>query len=80
MEDDPLRWAWKDGDIDMILHFKTQELVIDPVDTYGVLLGETFVGLTLGGYDTINVLGAKRPGHFYEVWLRARIINLITKV
>jgi hypothetical protein len=49
-----------DGDIDLMLHFRTQETGIQPGDTEACLIGETFNGDALRGCDSIMVKGGKR--------------------
>ncbi len=46
-----------DGDIDMILHFKTQETGIAPGDTEASLTVETYNGQKIEGTDSVRVLG-----------------------
>lgn len=43
----------KDGDMDMVLHFKTQETGIQHGDTQACLTGKTFAGESIYGCDTI---------------------------
>jgi len=45
-----------DGDLDMILHFKTQETGIEPGDTEAALTGETYDGISIEGTDTIRTV------------------------
>jgi hypothetical protein len=45
-----------DGDIDMILHFKTQETGIAPGDTEASLTGETYSGHKIVGTDSVRVI------------------------
>ncbi len=56
----PLRWALEDvdydGDLDLIFHFKTQELNIDEYSTEATLIGETFDGILIQGTDTVNIV------------------------
>jgi uncharacterized repeat protein (TIGR01451 family) len=63
----PVQWALEDvdddGDIDMILHFKTQELDFDllvdegGIYPYAYLTGETNDGQAFEGKDTVRLLG-----------------------
>lgn len=48
-----------DGDIDMVLHFKTQDTGIQCGDTQAILTGETVSGQAITGSDTIKTVGCK---------------------
>lgn len=48
-----------DGDIDMILHFNTQETGIVCGDTSAYLIGKTYTGQTFKGSDSVNTVGCK---------------------
>jgi hypothetical protein len=48
-----------DGQLDMILHFKTQATGIVCGTTTGVLTGNTFSGEALRGTDSVNTVGCK---------------------
>ena len=48
-----------DGDVDMILHFSTQNTGIVCGDTYASLTGETFDGQMIEGSDSVNTVGCK---------------------
>jgi hypothetical protein len=54
----PLRWALEDvdndGDMDMLFHFKTQELDLD--STEATLTGDTSSGCPIIGTDTVNIV------------------------
>lgn len=51
-----------DGDIDLVLHFKTQQTGIQKGDTEASLTGETFDGQAITGTDAIRTAGkAKKP-------------------
>lgn len=56
----PLRWAMEDvdydGDLDLLFHFKTQELDLDMDSTEATLTGETFDGMLIEGTDTVNIV------------------------
>ena len=56
----PLRWAWEDvdgdGDVDVLFHFKTQELNLDGDSTEATLTGETFDAVQIEGTDTVNIV------------------------
>jgi hypothetical protein len=49
-----------DGNIDLILHFKTQDTEITCGDTSASLTGETFSGQAIEGADTIVTVGCKK--------------------
>jgi hypothetical protein len=56
----PLRWAMEDvdgdGDMDLLFHFKTQELGLDENSTEAILTGSTFGGQPIQGTDTVNIV------------------------
>lgn len=61
----PLRWTmedvgsscgYNDGDQDLLVFFKTQELDLDVSSTEGVLTGETFDGMPIWAYDSVRVV------------------------
>jgi outer membrane protein assembly factor BamB len=56
-EASPLRWTLEDvdgdGDVDLLFHFKTQELNLNENST---LAGETFDGMQIEGTDTVNIV------------------------
>ena len=60
----PLKWAFEDvdydGDIDLILHFNTQELTLTEGDTEATLIGETVAGVPIEGTDSIKIVPDKR--------------------
>ena len=45
-----------DGDMDLVLHFNTQETGIQCGDTEATLTGETFGGQAVTGFDAINTV------------------------
>ena len=45
-----------DGDLDLVLHFRTQDTGIAPGDTEACLTGETFGGQPIVGCDSVNVV------------------------
>ena len=51
-----LQDANRDGRVDLVLHFKTQDLQLNPGDTEAVLLGETFSGQSIRGADSIRLV------------------------
>ena len=58
----PLRWALEDvdndGDMDMLFHFKTQDLGLDTNSTQATLTGATSNGwFIITGTDTVNIVG-----------------------
>ena len=59
----PVQFALKDvdldGDIDRILHFKTQNTGILCGDTSASLTGQTFDGQMIKGSDSVNTVGCK---------------------
>lgn len=56
----PLRWVAKDvdsdGDIDLLFHFKTQDLQLDRSSTEALLTGTTFGGQRVEGGDTVRIV------------------------
>jgi hypothetical protein len=56
----PLRWAMEDvdgdGDMDLLFHFKTQELELDENSTEAYLQGYTQGGEFIWGTDTVNIV------------------------
>jgi len=56
----PVRWniedVDRDGDDDMILHFKTQELDLTKHSTEATLEGETIEGTPIIGTDSVNIV------------------------
>ena len=59
----PLRWALEDvdadGDLDLILHFKTQELALTKDSTDATLTGETFDWVLIEGTDSVRIVPPK---------------------
>ena len=51
-----------DGDLDLVLHFRTRETGIQCGDTAVSLMGETFDGQLITGTDAINTVGCLGPG------------------
>ncbi len=49
----------RDGDLDMVVHFKTRETGIACGDTEATLAGETFGGQPIEGTDSIRTVGCK---------------------
>jgi hypothetical protein len=49
----------KDGDIDMILHFRTRSTGIQCRDTSASLTGETASGLMIQGFDSVKTVGCR---------------------
>jgi len=45
-----------DGDLDMVLHFKTQDTGIAPGDTEACLTGQTYDGLPIVGCDSVRIV------------------------
>ena len=57
----PVRWTLEDvdsdGDLDLLFHFKTQELLdLDGNSTEATLTGETFDGTPIQGTDAVNIV------------------------
>jgi Tol biopolymer transport system component len=56
----PVRWTMEDvdgdGDLDMLFHFKTQELNLTADSTEATLTGETYAGVSIQGTDTVNIV------------------------
>jgi len=56
----PLRWTLEDvdgdGDVDLLFHFKTQELDLDENSTEATLTGSTYGGQAIQGVDTVNIV------------------------
>jgi hypothetical protein len=56
----PLRWVLEDvdedGDMDLLFHFKTQELALEAAETEAVLSGETFGGMAIEASDSVKVI------------------------
>ena len=56
----PLCWRMEDvdndGDYDMLLHFKTQELELTKKSTEATLEGETIDGVQITGTDSVNIV------------------------
>ena len=48
-----------DGFMDMLFHFKIQELAIACGDTEATLTGETFDGTPITGIDAVKTVGCK---------------------
>jgi hypothetical protein len=63
----PLRWAWEDvdgdGDVDLLLHFKTQELNLDENSTEATLTGNLkseLGGTPIQGTDEVRIVPRKK--------------------
>lgn len=60
----PLRWTWEDvdddGDVDLLLHFRTQELNLDENSTEATLTGETLTGDEIEGTDEVRIVPRKK--------------------
>jgi hypothetical protein len=56
----PVRWTKKDvdddGDLDMLFHFKTEDLMLNENSTEAILIGSTQNGIPLKGTDTVNIV------------------------
>jgi hypothetical protein len=49
-----------DGDVDLLLHFKTPELDLAEGSTETTLTGETWVGQPIEGTDMVNIVPKSR--------------------
>ena len=45
----------RDGDLDLVLYFKIQELDLDATSTEATLTGETFTGMPIRGTDSVKI-------------------------
>jgi hypothetical protein len=62
-----------DGDMDLVVHFRTQETGIQCGDTEATLTGETFDGQSFAGIDSIRTVNCKLTLTFTPVeWTIAR--------
>lgn len=56
----PVRWTMEDvdfdGDMDLLFHFKTQELSLNENSTEAALTGTTYGGQPIEGTDTVNIV------------------------
>jgi hypothetical protein len=63
----PIHWVLKDidrdGDKDMLFHFKTQELNLDQDSTEATLTGQTTEGILIEGSDQVQIMPAKKQQH-----------------
>ena len=48
-----------DGDMDLVLHFKTQDTGIACGDTEATLIGQTYEGVPVMGADSVNTVGCR---------------------
>jgi len=57
---EPVRWRMKDvdsdGDLDLLFHFKTQELNLDENSIEATLIGNLYDGAPIQGTDTVNIV------------------------
>lgn len=62
-EASPVKWALEDvdddGDIDLVMHFKTQETGFQSGDTLAILDGNLFDGRKIQGEDSVNIVPPK---------------------
>lgn len=52
-----------DGDQDMILHFRTQEIGLTEDDTEATLTGETLDGVSIHGTDSVRIVPSESKGN-----------------
>ena len=56
----PVRWATEDvdgdGDVDLLLNFKTRELNLDKNSAEATLTGKTLDEVQIEGTDTVNIV------------------------
>jgi hypothetical protein len=56
----PVRWVMEDvdydGDMDLLFHFKIEELELDEYSVEAILTGKTFAGMNIQGVDTIKIV------------------------
>jgi hypothetical protein len=56
----PVRWALEDvdgdGDVDLVLHFRAQELALDASSTEATLTGSTYDGQEIQGTDSVRIV------------------------
>jgi hypothetical protein len=50
-----------DGYLDLLLHFRVQDLQLTPTSTEAVLYGQTFSGQRLRGSDRVRIIVPGRP-------------------
>lgn len=62
-----------DGDLDMVLHFKTQETGIQCGDTEASLSGETTDGQDITGSDAIQTVGCSSPKKIAELEIETSV-------
>jgi hypothetical protein len=60
----PVRWTVKDvegdGDLDMLFHFKSEELAeLNENSTVAILTGSTYGGQLIEGKDTVKIISIK---------------------
>jgi hypothetical protein len=57
---DPVRWHFEDidgdGDMDMVFHFNTQDLMLNSKSTEATLTGMTLDGMDIEGSDSVNIV------------------------
>ena len=56
----PVRWVMEDvdgdGDVDLVLHFRTQDLELDATSTEATLTGSTYDGQDIQGTDAVRIV------------------------
>ncbi len=62
----PVRWNTvdvdEDGDVDLLCHFRTQELNLDVESTEAVLTGTTYNGMEIKGVDSVRIVPTGQEG------------------
>jgi probable HAF family extracellular repeat protein len=60
----PVKWTMddvnQDGEMDLLLHFRTQDLNLTQDSTEATLTGETMDGTPIEGTDTVNIVPKKK--------------------
>ena len=46
-----------DGDLDLMLHIDTENLLLESGETEAILTGQTFAGQDIVGSDLVNIVG-----------------------
>jgi hypothetical protein len=70
--------ADRDGDMDLVLHFETQQTGIDRGDTQACLSGSTYGGTAIQGCDSIVTVGGTPNLSLANVW--TWLMRLISEI